>query len=1048
MKIYSILLIVLLAIQYGYPQKIKRTYRIAIAATGEYTQFHGGTKVSALAAIRASLHQINEIYRKELAIEFELVANNEDIIFTDPNTDPFTKTLPSQLILENQKVIDNYIGNENYDIGHLLSAMPLGSHASLATTCRKGLKARGISTHASPEETHFNIGILAHEIGHQLGAQHTFNGIGGSCLSDSRNEPTAVEPGSGESIMSYAGLCDAQNTSTSTKAFFHYTSLSQIQDQLLHGAVGTCPVKTVSNNQIPKINLAKNTWYISANTPFALTGSATDTNDANLLFSWEQIDTGKIDANENSRFGTLFQSYLPSTSKTRTFPKLPLLLNGINTQFGEALPTEARVLNFAFTVRDHHSRGGAFASEKVQLRVIDSKPFEMLMGTKTLYWTGGETQKIQWDVSSTKDKPIQANYVNIWFSEDGGLTFPYLLASQTLNDGSEYVHIPNIETKLGRVKIQPVNHIFFAVNQAYIQVASNTSAYFTLHKLQSTYTLCHNTPLIIPLQVKKHRAFSGTVTLRAQLPTAWQATFTQTQIKPPFTAYCHVSVKNANYSVLREGQLQIQAVGKKWSQRQDIQLSYRKVPRVENLVITQVSHNEIKLQWSSITEGTQVLISQSLGADFSIIGIEKALENHYTVPHLDTNTLYYYTARAQDANCVSDLSNIASKTTLKRIIEPPSDISFTEVKPTSLSISWKDNSKNEHLFKLYRRQKGSNTFEELAVLPVNSTYFKDVSVAQGTAYEYQVCAHIGTVSFECSTIAIAKTPPLPVSDFSYKYLTTHTVVLHWKASLKSGFYTIRRKKLHHGDVPIVEIKIPHSISQFVDTDLEEGIQYEYEITSENEVGTSTTTSLFITTPIEEIPQSPEELDAVQVGQTEANLIWKDQSSNERGFVVFRAEKGKAFVPIANLYENINHYRDRFLQPEKSYRYRVQAYNEKGTSNYSNILNVNTLPYPPQIPQWIKFEEIEQPRVHLEWSSVANASHYRIERKFMNTSFIKIGTTKNTSFQDQNLQFARQYSYRIIAVNRGGDSRPSEEKSLTIIQKIPSPPTALTLVSVS
>jgi len=100
-----------------------RTYRIAIAATGEYTAFHGGTQADALAAQVTTMNRVNMIYMRDMAIFMEIVPNNDLIVYTNAGSDPYTNGNPGAMI--NQVVTDcnSNIGIDNYDIGHVFGTI-------------------------------------------------------------------------------------------------------------------------------------------------------------------------------------------------------------------------------------------------------------------------------------------------------------------------------------------------------------------------------------------------------------------------------------------------------------------------------------------------------------------------------------------------------------------------------------------------------------------------------------------------------------------------------------------------------------------------------------------------------------------------------------------------------------------------------------------------------------------------------------------------------------------------------------------------------------
>ena len=136
-----------------------RTYRLALAATEEYSNYHinlaglgaGSTRQDSisvvLSAMAVTMTRVNGIYQRDLAITMQLVPDNDKIIFlqTDPGDDPYTNDNINLLITENQPVINNMIGFSNYDIGHVFSTTTSGGKAEISSVCTYK-KAMGSTT--------------------------------------------------------------------------------------------------------------------------------------------------------------------------------------------------------------------------------------------------------------------------------------------------------------------------------------------------------------------------------------------------------------------------------------------------------------------------------------------------------------------------------------------------------------------------------------------------------------------------------------------------------------------------------------------------------------------------------------------------------------------------------------------------------------------------------------------------------------------------------------------------------------------------------------
>ena len=493
-----------------------KTLRLAISCTGEYTAFFGGTKAGALAGMNATMTRVNGVFNKDLAVKLILIANNDDVIYTDANADPYSSAgagANGAWNLEVQKTLTTVLGSSAYDIGHLFGASGGGGDAgcigcvcvdpvSLTDEAAKG-SAFTSPSNAIPQGDTFDIDFVAHEMGHQLGGTHTFSyAVEGTGVN--------VEPGSGSTIMAYAGVTNDYDIQNNSDDYFAYASILQIQDNL---ATKTCPVSTAIINNPPIIN-AGSDYTIPFNTPFVLTGTGTDPEGDSITYCWEQNDSA-TDATSGSNSiaypakpdGPLFRSLLPTSSPIRYMPSLSTVLQNRLTTTWESVSSVARTLHFSLTGRDNAALGSAQTNTDNMIVTVNPAigPFAVTsQNTNDIGWQKGSFQTITWAVNNTNTLSGSGS-VNIKLSRDGGLTFPVVLASATPNDGSETITVPlDITATNCRILIEPTANIYYALNSNSFAVG------YTVQSTCDTYSF--GSAFAIPFQTE---FVSKTVTVPA-----------------------------------------------------------------------------------------------------------------------------------------------------------------------------------------------------------------------------------------------------------------------------------------------------------------------------------------------------------------------------------------------------------------------------------------------------------------------------------------------------------------------------------------------------
>ncbi|HEH9439361.1 TPA: hypothetical protein SIA39_001335 [Aeromonas sobria] len=438
----------------------RKRYTIAISATGEFTQYHGGSQVLAMAAIATLLNRVNQVYQRDVGAEFVLATGNDEVVFTNPATDPFDNNdNDAQTNIGVQALYFTNMKLGNFDIGHVLNTGG-GGLAGLAVLCTNQ-KSSGMSGSATPVGDAFFVDYVAHEIGHQFGADHTFNGTSGSCGGGNRVAGQAYEPGSGSSIMAYAGICGEENIQTNSDPYFHSKSIEQMRSHMATNP--SCGTTITLGNNTPQA-VAGRDYVIPANTPFALNGAGSDLDGNALLYNWEQIDLGTESSSAATMIddGTrpLFRFLSPTSSAERILPSLPSLLSGTLAK-GDAWPTTNRDLNFRLTVRDGQ---GGVASDDMKVQVVKtSSVFRITNPFYGVTLTPGASQALAWDVAGTDQAPISCSKVDISVTQDEGANWTMLAAGQS-NNGAATVTLPANLTSSVRLKVACSDNIFFAIS--------------------------------------------------------------------------------------------------------------------------------------------------------------------------------------------------------------------------------------------------------------------------------------------------------------------------------------------------------------------------------------------------------------------------------------------------------------------------------------------------------------------------------------------------------------------------------------------------------
>ena len=650
-----------------------KIFRLALVCSGEYAQFHlenqnvsataseADKKIAVLSAMNTTMTRVNGVFEKDLSVKMEIVADNEKVIFLDADTDNITDGDPDAMIDEVQTIADLEIGTANYDIGHIFSTGGSGL-AGLGVVCITGQKARGVTGRGSPIGDPYDIDYVAHEMGHQFGADHTQNN---DC---NRSNATAVEPGSASTIMGYAGIC-APNVQSISDAYFHAVNITQMQ--LVIASSGGCATITSTGNNAPVADAGLN-YSIPKSTPFILKGTATDADGmASLTYNWEQTDNevGTMPPVATNAVGPMFRSLPSNTSPNRYMPALATVISGSTSSTWEVVPNIARDMAFSLLVRDNNTMGGGTSRSNMLVTIEDAVAFTVTSQVVAIVWDAGTTQTITWNKGTTDAAPIDCQNVTIKLSEDGGLTFPIILAENTPNDGSENIIVPNNVTTQARIMVAAADNIFYNVNAVNFEIQSTIPS-FVLKNNSGDLSACNSGDQSVnyTLNLDFINGFTENVSFAASgQPTGSVVAFSPTNINSDGNVI--MSVSNLNGTTAEDYTINIQGNSSSINQNIDVLLGVT----AANLGVvtlsspadgaTNASLTET-LAWQAEVNASSYVIQVASDAAFtSVVSSGIPTINSYEATNLEGAATYYWRVKANNSCNEGVFSSVFSFTT-------------------------------------------------------------------------------------------------------------------------------------------------------------------------------------------------------------------------------------------------------------------------------------------------------------------------------------------------------------------------------------------------
>jgi len=884
-----------------------RTYRLAVACTGEYAATKGTTVADALAGIVTSVNRVTAVYEKELAIRLTLISKTDTLIFLDGVTDPYTNTSGPAMLPQNQTVVDARIGNANYDIGHVFSTGGGGIAGAIGNVCVTGAKAEGVTGLPSPVGDAFDIDFVAHEMGHQFGGRHSFNGTTGNCAT-ARDPLNAYEPGSGVTIMAYAGICNPQNIQPSSIPYFHTHSYDQILTYV--SGLGNCSVNTATGNNAPVVNAGAN-YRIPVGTPFTLTGSATDPDNDALTYSWEQFDLGPAAAPTAPTGNVpLFRNFVPATSPSRTFPQLSNLLANTTT-LGEILPSYGRRMVFRLVARDNRAVGGGVDYDSMHVVVAGGAgPFLVTApNTAASSWQVGAPQQVLWDVANTTAAPINAANVDILLSTDGGQTFPTVLLANTPNDGFENVTLPTTvgATTSARIKVQASGNIFFDLsNQNFTIRNSGAPTFFLSTATTQVSAICPGLPLTVPVTVGQIQGFTGTVNLSAtNLPAGATVSYSSTSTTVGTTVQATIIVP----ATTPAGIYTISLVGTSGTLTQTQDYSFQVLPNPTAAATPLAPTTALRVSprprftWNAVANATAYEVEVASDASFTTVVLtQTGITSTSFTPSaiaLTAGTTYYWRVRG-----VSSCGSAPYSATTSFEVAP---LTCTTIAATQVPVTIPT---------------GSNALVTSVLNVTNTERVGDIRIR-----------NLAVTHPNVSELTISLTNP-----------AGRTAVL--LANVCPGTANIN---LNLSDAAAAALTCPltgnatyrpaNSLADLLNDPANGNWTLTIADNASANGGTLTGWSLELCT-IGEVPAVPQPLTTLLTGVANnvagVILIWADNSTNETGFQLERTGTGNTtYQTIATIAANTTFYNDQIAGANGQYCYRVRATNAAGNSAYSN-----------------------------------------------------------------------------------------------------------------
>lgn len=455
------------------------------------------------------------------------------------------------------------------------------------------------------------------------------------------------------------------------------------------------------------------------------------------------------------------------------------------------------------------------------------------------------------------------------------------------------------------------------------------------------------------------------------------------------------------------------------------------------LTATAVNPTTVNLAWAdNSTNETGFRVERALvtggvtGAFTAINTAAPANVANYSDTTALPNTTYAYRVYAFNASGFSLPTNVATVTT-PFVPLAPTSLTATAISLTQVDLNWTDNSTNATEFRIFRATGAGASTLLATVTGAHLATYSDTTVAQNTTYSYIVYAANAYGPSLPSNTATITTPFVPAAPTGLTATLQITgVSLTWidNATNETGF-KIERAQVTGGVTGVFTPLATVATSTYIDTTVAANTRYAYRVYAYNAFANSAmSNTVLVTVPVP--PAAPTNLVGTLQTGPQVRLIFRDNATNELGFVVERSVNGGAFTQLTTLAAKGNTgtvtYNDAAVTAGNVYAYQVKAVNTAGSSAYSNIATVSVIvPAAPTNANVTAVANGTTALVTLTWTDNANnETGFRIQRASNATFTAGLNTNTvgaNTVKLQQNRNRGTTYYYRIQAYNSTGAS---------------------------